>query len=135
MFQFNTRQQWAIPVSLLSIALVTASCGDREIKTGHILDSALEGLDWTTGSMSGVTGSDGSFEYRKGDNVTFSLGSISLGSAAKAQGNLTILALVEGATSVTNNAVTNMARLLQTLDNDEDLTNGITITNEVKSRS
>ncbi|MBL4868193.1 MAG: hypothetical protein JKY67_17655 [Pseudomonadales bacterium] len=127
MFKFDRYRMLVVFIGVTGLVISSSSCGDRKIRTGHIHDSAVQGLFWSTDSESGMTGVTGDFVYHEGDTVSFSLGAIQLGSA-EAGRNLTIVNLVEGATSVTNNEVTNIARLLQTLDDDGDLENGITIT-------
>ncbi|MBV1882361.1 MAG: hypothetical protein KUG82_12050 [Pseudomonadales bacterium] len=118
-------------ISIAGLIPVLSSCGDRKINTGHIHDSAVGGLSWTIDDETGLTGATGDFPYDDSDGkektVSFTLGSIQLGSTT-AERDLTIVDLVEGASGVKNNSVTNIARLLQTLDDDGDLENGITIT-------
>src|SRR5699024_1777924 len=69
------------------------------------------------------------FRYQDGESVTFSLGDLQLGSATAAA-QLSPIDLVEGGT-VTNNAVTNMLVLLQSLDADRNLNNGIQISSAI----
>jgi hypothetical protein len=101
---------------------------------GVFLDSAVEGLDYTSGSLSGLTDSSAGFEYEQNQNVTFSVGGIELGSAAGAA-TLTPLSLVTDAVDETDRAVINILRFLQTLDDDADVTNGILITTTVRERA
>lgn len=100
--------------------------------TGVFEDSAVEGLQYVSGDISGVTNAEGEFEYLVGEQVTFSIGDIVVGSAIGAQ-TITPVSLVAGAVDETNAVVTNIARFLQTLDNDNNPDNGILITEDVRN--
>jgi para-nitrobenzyl esterase len=80
--------------------------------------------------MSGETDSQGRFSFEPGEKVTFSIGGIILGTAA-AQNIITPLDLVNGAQDEKNPSVTNITRLLITLDEDSNPENGITIRPEL----
>lgn len=97
-----------------------------EPSTGVFVDSTVAGLHYETPTRSGTTNSAGEYDYLPGEMVTFSIGGISLGSTA-AGPVVTPLALVSGATVATDPVVTNIVRLLLTLDDDGNPDNGITI--------
>ena len=103
-----------------------------ELQTGVFIDSPVEGLEYVSGSVRGVTRSDGSFDFVEGDDVTFSIGSVTLGSAA-AKPVMTPLDLVEEAVDETHQAVVNIARFIQSLDADGNIDNSISISSEVRS--
>jgi len=107
----------------------TVSTGS-DLMSGTFVDSPVEGLEYETETQTGVTDTDGTFMYMPGETVTFYVGDIMLG-GAMAQSVMTPVDLVDGAVDETNPAVTNMARFLQTMDQDMDAGNGITITQEV----
>tara|TARA_Y100000780_G_scaffold169892_1_gene155061 strand:+ start:1460 stop:3442 length:1983 start_codon:yes stop_codon:yes gene_type:complete len=98
-------------------------------RTGVFTDSPVAGLGYKTASQDGTTGSDGTFQYRDGETVTFTLGDLELGSANGAE-QLSPLDLVEGATTA-DNSVVNMLILLQSLDADRNLNNGIQISTAI----
>ena len=52
-----------------------------EVLQGIFVDSAVVGVDYQTspGNLSDVTGEGGTFNYKSGDEVTFSIGGIELG--------------------------------------------------------
>ena len=101
--------------------------------TGFFLDSAVSGLNYTTSAEQGVTNAAGEFHYYLNDTVAFSLGDIRFPEIT-AKSILTPLDVF--ATSDINNiAVVNMLRLLQTLDQDGDLTNGINITSQAHEQA
>ncbi|WP_160154610.1 hypothetical protein [Microbulbifer sp. ALW1] len=100
----------------------------------------IQGLRFETPSFSGVTDSSGTFRYRAGEEVFFSLGGIALGSATGAP-ELNPFDLVDAVpfteeaalrTALENHQradvldlVSNMMLLFLTLDRDRDLENGI----------
>lgn len=100
--------------------------------TGVFLDSPVGGLNYQTASMSGITDSAGTFMYHEGETITFLIGDIMLGSAP---GNFIMIPidLVPGAVDETHPTVTNICRLLQSLDQDGNLANGIMITEVMHS--
>jgi ELWxxDGT repeat protein len=110
-------------------------------KTAYLIDSAIEGIDFTCGTITGTTDSEGKFTYdttKCPTGVEFKLGSLSLGtinpSAINTDTYLTIQELA-GTTrdNVTDGNVTKLAVLLQSLDDDNDPTNGIYITQTIKN--
>jgi predicted secreted protein len=101
------------------------------VKQGQFIDSAVEGLQYESGGQIGVTDENGTFLYEEGSTVQFTIGGINLG-AVRGQAILTPLSLVPSAADETNDTVTNIVRLLQTLDDDDDPSNGITISNAVR---
>jgi hypothetical protein len=78
-----------------------------------------------------VTDKSGTFNYKKGETVTFSLGGVVIGSVQGAQ-LITPVDLVPGATDENNETVTNISRLLQSLDLDGNPDNGISIPANIK---
>ena len=95
---------------------------------GTFIDSAVEGLGYETPTHTGMTDANGSFMYHEGDTIRFYVGDIMLGEAM-AKPIMTPIDLVDGATDETNQAVVNMTRVLQTMDDDMNPENGISITN------
>ncbi|MAY03677.1 MAG: hypothetical protein CMQ38_11960, partial [Gammaproteobacteria bacterium] len=89
-------------------------------------DSYVSGVTYTTSSgLTGITGDagvPGSFKYRPGDTVTFSVGDVTVGefSAGVIQNNILFLQDIAGValSDVNNNYVENMAIFLQALDDD-----------------
>ena len=110
----------------------SGSTGSGSAESGIFADSGVEGMDYRTETHSGLTGPGGTFSYESGETVTFSIGNLVLGQAAAA-GKLTPMDLVSGATDVTDVRVTNICRLLQTLDTDGDPGNGIKISSEIRT--
>lgn len=92
--------------------------------SAQFIDSAVAGLgyDCQSSGKSGLTDTNGYFNYVSGDTCTFKVGDITLGSAQPTGSVFTPRDL----TTVEPN-LTNTLRLLQTLDKDENLSNGISL--------
>lgn len=102
-------------------------------RTGQFIDSAVAGLWYVTSSgVEGFTDTNGNFNYKVGDTVKLYVGKdgVLLGETG-ASGVLTPVSLVPSATNETNTTVQNIARFLQTLDEDSDPSNGISISTAV----
>ena len=117
-----------------SVIVFLSGCGSSDsdpLNSGVFIDSAVQGLDYQSGSKVGVTNEDGKFYYTDKDSVVFSLGGLSIGTSLSPETLMTPIDLVESS-FVTHPAVTNICRLLQSLDDDGDPSNGITITEAVR---
>ena len=92
------------------------------------------GLRFETPTCSGVTDSAGTFQYRDGEVVSFSVGAALVGAARGAE-RLTLADIVGrvggNRDKLADPGLTNIARFLQTLDQDGDPDNGITLTPEI----
>lgn len=94
--------------------------------TGVFLDSPIINIGYKTETLEGVTNSLGEYQYLEGEMVIFFIGDLELPSVLAAE---TITPLNIADTSDTSDSVVvNIIRLLQTLDQDGDPDNGITIT-------
>jgi hypothetical protein len=82
---------------------------------GQLVDGPVEGIGFQSGSLSGVTGPSGEFQFVEGGEVRFFIGDIALGGAVPGKVLMTPLDLVP-AGDLDTPAVINMARLLQSLD-------------------
>ncbi len=100
--------------------------------TGTLLDSAVGGVSYSTSSnLSGLTNTDGQFQYRSGDQVTFSIGDTVLGEVKG--GTLITPVELAGTNNTADRRVINISRLLQSLDQDADPSNGISISPATRS--
>jgi len=107
----------------------SSSNGDQpEVLTGRFIDSSVAGLSYTTATQSGMTNANGEFSYLAGETVVFGLGDLEFPAVTAAQ-ILTPLEMA-GVTDINDTAVVNIARLLQSLDQDCNPDNGITISGE-----
>ena len=113
----------------------------KQKAVGYFTDGPVQGLSYKTPTQSGITGSDGRFEYLTGETISFSVGDFLLGSGSGA-GKMTSADLVSIAEpggrgggapgggafpKINNRAVINMARFIQSLDKDGNIENGIVI--------
>lgn len=85
------------------------------VKTGQLIDAPVQGVRYVSGSVSGVTGATGEFQYEEGGTIRFYIGEIALGNAVSGKAVITPLDLISGGT-IDTPAVINIARLLQSLD-------------------
>lgn len=97
-------------------------------KRGHFWDSPVDGLSYSTGAGSGKTQEGGAFDYFPGEKVTFAIGDVSLGTGV-ADHRVTPLDLFNGVDTndLENNPAINVARLLQSLDDNQKPKDGIRI--------
>ncbi len=110
--------------------LILSACGGSSsspsTQTGVFLDDAVEGLRYETTTQNGMTDANGTFKYQSGETIRFYVGDILIGEAS-ASDVMTPVNLVPNAVDETNPTVTNIARFLQTLDEDGNPSNGIRI--------
>ena len=109
----------------------TNSVSITTVAQGRFLDGPVAGVEFTAGDRSGITDANGTFTYPIGYQVQFRIGDIVLGSAP-GKSVVTVLDLAPGTDTNSQNVVTNVARLLQTLDDDGNLSNGIQISAAVR---
>jgi len=122
-------------------ALIFVSCGGggggdggtgTTTSQGTFVDSPVEGLQYKTPTQSGITDAEGTFQYQEAEIITFSIGDIVLGSGSCKQ-IMSTIDLVGEAIDETHETVTNIARLLLSLDEDGDWDNGIRITETIRN--
>ena len=107
--------------------------------TGIFLDSPVNGLKYKANpsGQTGTTQRGGKFICKESDTIGFYVGDVALGQTLCKE-IVTPIDLVPGAIDDKNPIVTNIARFLQSLDNDLDPYNGINIsidtTEEVTGR-
>ena len=107
-----------------------SSSSTPQTKTGYFIDAAVQGLDYNTSSqLTGTTNAQGEFSYKEGDEVSFYIGKLSLGS-----GKPESTGLIKPATLTKNDATktTLLLRTLQGLDDDNNASNGIRIQNTTR---
>ena len=113
---------------ILAINFVLIGCGgdssgdnsvditDTTIYYGTFIDAPVEGLQYQTATQSGVTNDKGEFKYKRGETVTFNIGTLILG-GAEGSSMITPLSLTgENDLSSISVKATNIARVLQSLD-------------------
>lgn len=85
------------------------------ISNGQLIDGPVEGVQFESGSVQGVTGPNGEFQFEEDNTVRFFIGDIALGQPVPAKPLMSPLDLVPGG-DLADPEVTNIARLLQSLD-------------------
>jgi para-nitrobenzyl esterase len=131
---------WALFVCSCSIVLVACSDdhGPRiesrpqavELEQGVFSAGRISGLRYSSPSAEGTTDAEGRFAYGSGETVSFSVGELEIG-AAKGRAIITVQDLFPDAQAAADPRVDNLLALLQTLDQDGDLNNGIRISAEI----
>ncbi|MDT8274169.1 MAG: hypothetical protein RRA35_13345 [Desulfomonilia bacterium] len=132
---YKTLTTTLITALFLVAALGMAGC-DRShggpphnAKEGFFIDGKLagvEGVEYVTVVWSGITDRHGRFYYQEGEHITFSIGDVVF-DRTRARSILTTVDIVGGSATSKHPKVLNMSRLLQSLDYDGNLINGITI--------
>jgi hypothetical protein len=138
MLLFNSRRIMLILCLAAAPLLVGSSCAfifssgggssDRDkdtddddttviVKSGSFGAPPVAGVSYETGSLEGVTGNNGEFQYEEGEAIRFFIGRIDLGTAAQAKAIMTPQDLVADDAPGSPEAV-NIARLLKSLDSD-----------------
>lgn len=101
--------------------------GGSSVKKGTFVDAAVSGISFKTATQEGTTDEDGTFTFKKGESVTFYIGSIELPPGIP-QGNVITPAHLAGTADWQNDEVAvNIIRFLLTLDADGNSENGIQI--------
>ncbi len=128
---------WLPVIAWVALALVgcgggSSASGPAAIE-GNFVDSPVEGLTYSTETRFGITDRHGRFQFLDGETVAFFIEDLELGQAPAAQ-TLTPLDIVAGAGGITDRRVTNIARTLQSLDQDGNPDNGITLTSTITGK-
>lgn len=140
MKRFDGRRSRLSLAVMAAFALPLAGClgggGGSDDETasasGVFVDSPVAGLNYSGSSTAATTtGDNGEFSYQPGETLTFAIGDLQLGSASGAE-VLTPLDIVDGAVDASDQRVANILVLLQSLDADGDLNNGIQLTAQIR---
>ncbi len=115
-------------VLLIGCGSSSTTTNTTDALTGYFIDAPVAGLSYaTTSGNVGTTDAFGKFFYRNGDSVKFMIGKLALGETIpEADGLVTPKTL-----TADENLQTLILQLLQSLDLDNNPTNGIVIPNEV----
>lgn len=119
----------------MAMSLVACSTDEGDpaplLSTGVFLDSAVSGLGYATATMNGETDANGEFNFNAGESVVFSIGGFEL-PEVQAGAFVTPLSLF-GAADVEDPQVQDLARLLQSLDDNGNVSDGISLPLAVQS--
>jgi VCBS repeat-containing protein len=127
------------PTDSLTVTIDTTAIQeiDPTVQTARLIDGAVEGIEYnTTSGFHGYTEADGSFSFIDGDEITFNVGGVTLGTAtaedvASGQTFLQDIADVER-TDLNDEYLENMATFLQSIDENSDAYDGIVVTEEIR---
>jgi len=100
------------------------------VTTGQLTGDPVKGVYYKSGSIEGVTGSNGEFRYEQGKTISFSIGDIPLGREISGKAEVAPSDLLAGDSDDTT-AIINMTRLLWSLDSEPG-DGAITIPPEVR---
>lgn len=114
-------------LALTTVVALTTACNDtfeEPIVNGQ-LDFPVSGLNYKTETISGTTDQTGSFEYRNGEKVTFSLGQYSL-LEVEASAEVSLASLV-GEERFQETQSVKLLKVMIALDDDNDVYNGLVL--------
>lgn len=116
-------------IASVALVAVLAACGGKAPETpllsGRFLDGPVQGLGYRTASHSGTTDANGGFRYRAGESVTFSIGGMDLPPVTP--GAVVTPLDVMKTSSLDDPKVVKLLLLLQSLDDNSNLGDGIQI--------
>ncbi len=130
-------KHWLRVAALSSAILITGCDNDDDdnnapvVQTGVFVDAAVANIGYRTATQSGVTDADGNYNFLPGEQVTFFIGDLVF-PPVTAKGVVTPvdIALENDANATIDSDISlNIARLLQSLDSDNDPDNGIQVPN------
>ena len=120
-------------LSLLSAALIgcgssdnndtTSSNSSTTLDTGYYIDSPVEGITYICGDQKGITNKEGEFKFTENSDCVFKIGNIAI---KEMPGSI----LKNNSVIIEDNLT--IARFLQSLDSDNNLSNGINIDNKIQ---
>ena len=125
-------------LSMLFVFLLLSGCSSSSSsgtsnKVGHLIDAPVQGVSYTCDTISGTTDSNGTFEYKDGCTVVFKIGEVTIGEIVAADINTTDTrvylseAIGLDRDNISNPQLIQILQLLQTLDEDDNASNGIVV--------
>lgn len=122
-----------VALSAIAGALLLVGCNedttssDTSVQTGTFVDSAVKGLYYVSGSQSGTTDSNGTFKFETGKTVKFYLGDANGALIGETNGSTLVTPLDMSDDGIDGTKTANILRMLQSLDKDNNASNGIEI--------
>jgi hypothetical protein len=120
----------------LTLAVALGACSPavppKPVRTGTLvggtgpLPGAIAGLRYEAGDLTGYTDAQGTFEYRDGEDVVFSLGPLQF-APTEGRPRLSPFQLANGSGCAVGDPLANVLRLLQSADADGDPDNGLAL--------
>ncbi len=95
--------------------------------SGALVDGPVGGVDFRTESGAGLTDRDGTFTYRSGETILFSIGDtlLGIGPAKESMTPADLFPVQEAASALHDRRAINCARFLQSFSSSSDLAGGI----------
>ncbi len=110
--------------SMIGIVGCGGGSSDPKTATGYYKDSGVEGVQYECGNQNGKTGEEGIFTFEIGKSCTFSIAGITLRKAPEDQ----LENLHKAGSVIVVEDDLRVARFLQSIDKNGDLSDGIQIT-------
>lgn len=118
---------------LSTVVSLTTACDDNSIDKVEVLapisigqlEVPVSGLKYETQTITGITDETGSFEYRNGETITFSLGQYSL-TDVETNANIKLASLV-GEERYQETQSVKLLKAMIALDQDNDVYNGLAL--------
>jgi len=124
-----------LATSLLTMsACIEITSNDASQKEGSFVNGEISGIQYKTASHSGVIDHNGHFQFHEGEIVSFYIGNIKIGEV-EAKEHISILDLTSEDDAIDSAQILNRLRLLYTLDEDGDPSNGIQISSHIKGEA
>ena len=116
-------------ISLLALSgCKTGTIVDDDLNIGYFVDSPVEGVTYETASgKTGVTDKNGAYKYKYNEEVTFKIGNLILGTTDTKD-----IITPEDLTHNNSEKTDLMLQMLQSMDEDNNLSNGIKISKYLK---
>lgn len=96
--------------------------------SGTFIDAPIDGLTYKTQTLEGNTSDHGKFLFAEGESIGFKLGAVDLGSHIA---NKTLTPVELASDTPESNAVLNRVRYLMSLDEDDNMSNDISISSDI----
>jgi len=138
--EFEVMQKIILTILGISITTLFLGCGEGSssngLTKGYLLDSPIVGVDYRCGDIIGTTKKKGKFECEEAP-VTFFIGSYIMGSISSFtdDGDVYLQDLLGlPRTNFTDPELIDLARLIQSLDDDGDIEKAITIPSDMAKK-
>jgi hypothetical protein len=103
----------------------TLESSGLETGTGTFVDAPVSGLEYISGDLTGITDEEGRFTYEVGEKIRFKLAGLEIGEVEAGEDIVTPADIRTDDPEGDHEELTNLIRLLQSLDEDGDPDNGI----------
>jgi len=122
----------------ITTAILLTGCGSSSdsstvttdtISTGYLVDTIVEGIDYETESgIIGTTNEFGEFKYKNNERIKFKIGNLILGDSDSKN-----IITPEDLTDNDINKTDLMLQMIQSIDEDNNLTNGIQVPEDIRA--